>query len=52
MLWFREMFMQANPTIFIFMIMQKYKSKEIIHDSIEIHGTSIMRQTEMKLLNN
>ncbi len=32
------------------MIMQKYTSKEIIPDSIEIHGTIIMRQTEVKLL--
>ncbi len=32
------------------MIMQKYTSKEIIPDSIEIHGTTIMRQTEVKLL--
>ncbi len=32
------------------MIMQKYTSKEIILDSIEIHDTTIMRQTEVKLL--
>ncbi len=50
MLWFTETFMQANPTKFQFMIMQKYKSKEIIPDSIEIHGTTIMRQKEVKLL--
>ncbi len=42
--------MQANPTKFQFMIMQKYTSKEIIPDSIEIYGTTIMRQTEVKLL--
>ncbi len=38
MLWFTEYFMQANPTKFQFMIMQKYTSKEIIPDSTEIHG--------------
>ncbi len=42
--------MQANPTKFQFMITQKYTSKELIPDSIEIHGTTIMRQTEVKLL--
>ncbi len=42
--------MQANPTKLQFMIMQKYTSKEIILYSIEIHGTTIMRQTEVKLL--
>ncbi len=50
MLWFAEHFMQANLTKFQFMIMQKYISKEKIPDSIEIHGTTIMRQTEVKLL--
>ncbi len=50
MLWFTETFMQANPTKFQFVIMQKYTSKEIIPNSIEIHGTTIMRQTEVKLL--
>ncbi len=40
MLWFTENVMQANPTKFQFMIMKKYTSKEIIHDSIEIHGTT------------
>ncbi len=43
-------FVQANPTKFQFMIKQKYISKEIIPDLIEIHGTTIMRQTEVKLL--
>ncbi len=42
--------MQANTAKFQFMLMQKYTSKEIIPDSIEIHGTTIMRQTEVKLL--
>ncbi len=50
MLWFTENVMQANPTKFQFMIMQKYTSKGIIPDSIEIYGTTIMRQTEVKLL--
>ncbi len=50
MLWFTEKVMQANATTFQFMIMQKYTSKQIIPDSIEIHGTTIMRQTEVKLL--
>ncbi len=50
MLWFTEYFMQANPTKVQFMIMQKYTDKEIIPDSIEINGTTIMRQTEVKLL--
>ncbi len=50
MLWFTENVMQANPTKFQSMIMQKYTSKEIIPDSIEIHGTTIMRQTEVKIL--
>ncbi len=44
MLWFINNFMQANPTKFQFMIMQKYTSKEIIPDSIEIHGITIIRQ--------
>ncbi len=47
---FIEQFMQANPTKFQFMIMQKYTSEEIIPDAIEIHATTIMRQTEVKLL--
>ncbi len=42
--------MQANPTKFQFIIMQKYTSKEIIPDSIEIHCTTIMRQPKVKLL--
>ncbi len=42
--------MQANPTQFQFMIMQKYTSKGIIPDSIEVHGTTIMSQTEVKIL--
>ncbi len=46
MLWFTHNFMQANPTKFQFMIIQKYTCKEIIPDSIEIHGTTIMRQIE------
>ncbi len=50
MLWFTKCFIQANPTQTQFMLMQKYTSKEIIHDSIEIHGTTIMRQPEVKLL--
>ncbi len=50
MLWFTEIVMQANLTKFQFMIMQKYTSKEIISDSIEIHSTTIMRQPEVKLL--
>ncbi len=50
MLWFTEKFMQANPTKFQFMIMQKYTGKEIIPDSIEIQHTTIMRQTEVKFL--
>ncbi len=49
-LWFTEHFMQANPTKFQFMIMQKYTSKEIFFYLIEIHGITIMRQTEVKLL--
>ncbi len=40
MLWFTENFMQSIPTKFQFMIMKMYTSKEIIHDSIEIHGTT------------
>ncbi len=50
MFWFTEKFMQTNPTKFQFMIMQKCTSKEIIPGSIEIHGTTIMRLTEVKLL--
>ncbi len=42
--------MQANHKNIQFMIMKKYTSKEIISDSIEIHGTTIMRQTDVKLL--
>ncbi len=34
MLWFTENVMQANPTKFQFMIMQRYTHKEIIPDSI------------------
>ncbi len=45
-LWFTEDFMHANPTKFQFLMMQKYTSKEIISDSIEMHGTIIMRQTK------
>ncbi len=48
-LWCTEHFIQANPTNFQFMTMQKYTSKEIIPDSIKILGTIIMRQTEVKL---
>ncbi len=40
--------MQAIPEFF-FIFMKKYTSKEIIPDSIEIDGTTIMRQTEVKL---
>ncbi len=50
MLWLTQNVMQANPTKFQFMTMQKYTSKEIIPDSIEMHGTTIMKQTDMKLL--
>ncbi len=41
---------QTNSTKFKFIIMQNYTSKETIPDSIEIHGTTIIRQTEVKLL--
>ncbi len=39
MLWITEYLTQTNPTKFQYMIMQKYISKEIIPDSIEIDGT-------------
>ncbi len=41
---------QANPTKFQFMLIKKYTHKEIIPDSIEIHGTTIISQTEVKLV--
>ncbi len=49
MVWFTESFMQANPTKFQCMLMKRYTCKEIILDSIEIHGTTIMKQTEVNI---
>ncbi len=45
MLFFTENYIQANPKKLQFMIMQKFTSKEIVPESIEIHGSTIMRQS-------
>ncbi len=48
--WFIDNFMQINPSKFQFMFLQKFTNKEIKHELIEVHGTSIPCKNEVKLL--
>ncbi len=48
--WFVENFMQVNPSKFQFMFLQKFTSKEIKPEFIEVHGINIPRKNEVKLL--
>ncbi len=48
--WFKDNFMLANPEKFQFMFLKKYTSKEIVPKFIEIHGTEIKCEKEVKLL--
>ncbi len=48
--WSKDNFMQANPDKFQFMFLKKYTSKEIVPKFIEIHGTEIKCEKEVKHL--
>ncbi len=48
--WFTEHCMKVNPSKFQFMILQKFTSKEIKPEFIQVHGTFISCNSEVKLL--
>ncbi len=48
--WFADIFMQVNPSKFKFMFLQKFISKEIKPEFIEVHGTNIPHKNKVNLL--
>ncbi len=47
---FVENFRQVNPSKFQFMFLQKFTSKEIKPEFMEVHGINIPRKNKVKLL--